>query len=80
MCLGLPGQVIAVRGNVAEVDFWGQRQEIRLDELSAPPVPGDYIITHDGCAVRKIAVEDVADTLSLYESVLAECDVERITV
>jgi hydrogenase expression/formation protein HypC len=73
MCLGLPGQVIAVRGNVAEVDFWGQREEIRLDELTEPVTPGDYIITHCGCAVRKIAVEDVADTMVMYESVLAEC-------
>lgn len=73
MCLGLPGQVIAVRGNVAEVDFWGQREEIRLDELTEPVTPGDTIITHCGCAVRKIAVEEVADTMVMYESVLAEC-------
>ena len=73
MCLGLPGQVIAVRGNVAEVDFWGDRQQIALDELAEPVTPGDYIITHCGVAVRKIAVEDVADTMVMYESVLAEC-------
>jgi hydrogenase expression/formation protein HypC len=73
MCLGLPGQVIAVRGSVAEVDFWGDRQQIALDDLTEPVTPGDYIITHCGAAVRKIAVEDVADTMLMYESVLAEC-------
>ena len=73
MCLGLPGQIIAVRGSVAEVDCWGDRQEIRLEDLSEPVTPGDYIITHCGVAVRKIAVEDVADTMVMYESVLAEC-------
>ena len=73
MCLGLPGQVIAVRGKVAEVDFWGDRQQIDLDELTEPVEPGDYIVTHCGVAVRKIAVEDVADTMLMYESVLAEC-------
>jgi hydrogenase expression/formation protein HypC len=65
--------VIAVRGNVAEVDFWGERQQIALDELPEPVAPGDYIVTHCGVAVRKIAVEDVADTMLMYESVLAEC-------
>jgi hydrogenase expression/formation protein HypC len=73
MCLGLPGQVIAVRGSVAEVDFWGEKQQIRLEEMSEPVSPGDYVITHCGSAVRKIAVEEVADTMLLYESVLAEC-------
>jgi hydrogenase expression/formation protein HypC len=73
MGLGLPGQVIAVRGNAAEVDFWGLREEIRLDELNEPVTPGDYIIVHAGCAVRKVAVEDVANTMLMYESVLAEC-------
>jgi hydrogenase expression/formation protein HypC len=80
MCLGLPGRVIAVRGSVAEVDFWGRRQSIRLDELSEPVTPGDTIITHSGSAVRKIAAQDVADTMALYESVSGECDVERIPV
>lgn len=78
MCLGLPGQVIEVRGNVAEVDFWGQRQEIRLDVLETPVTAGDFIITHAGCAVRRIAPEDVADTMLLYESVMTECDVETV--
>ena len=41
--------------------------------MSEPVTPGDYIITHCGVAVRKVAVEDVADTMVMYESVLAEC-------
>ena len=80
MCLGRPGRVLAVRGSVAEVEFWGQRQEIRLDELNETLATGDYIITHGGSAVRKIAAGEVADTLTLYENVLAECDVEPMLV
>ena len=80
MCLGRPGRVLAVRGSVAEVEFWGQRQEIRLEELNETLAPGDTIIAHGGSAVRKIAAEEVDDTIALYESVLAECDVEPMLV
>jgi hydrogenase expression/formation protein HypC len=76
MCLGAPGQVISVRGKVALVDFWGVKKNVRLDNLAEPLVPGDYIIDHQGYAVRKIDDEAVAETLGMYEVILTEagCD------
>src|SRR5512132_2954241 len=76
MCLGVPGQVVSVRGSVAVVDFWGVQKHVRLDNVEERVVPGDYIIDHAGYAVRKLAAEDVNDTLALYEVILTEagCD------
>ena len=39
---------------------------------------GDYIIDHAGFAVRIIGVEDVADTLALYEVLLTEAGEDPI--
>jgi len=72
MCLGVPGRVVAVRGSVAEVDFWGVRREVCLDIVDEPVVPGDYILNHVGFAIRRIPSEDIAQTLALYETLLAE--------
>jgi len=72
MCLGIPGQVVAVNGNVATVDFWGVCKDVKLEILETPVVPGDYIVNHAGYAIRRIEPSDVLDTLAMYEVVLSE--------
>ncbi len=74
MCLGVPGKIIEInaRGDVATVDFWGVRRQVRLDIIDEPASVGDYILNHVGFAIRRIPPESVAETLSLYEILLAE--------
>lgn len=74
MCLGVPGRVVEVRGQVAIVDFWGVKRETRLDVVDEPVQPGDWILNHVGYALRKIPAEEVAETLSLYELLLKESE------
>jgi hydrogenase expression/formation protein HypC len=71
MCLGVPGKVIAVDGAVATVDFWGVRRSVRLDVVDQAVVPGDYVLNHVGFAIRRIPAEEIADTLALYDELLA---------
>jgi hydrogenase expression/formation protein HypC len=72
MCLGIPGQVVEVKGDVAIVDFWGVRKDVKLEILEIAVVPGDYIVNHAGYAIRRIEPADVLDTLAMYEVVLSE--------
>jgi hydrogenase expression/formation protein HypC len=72
MCLGVPGRVVEVRGDVAVVDFWGVRRETRLDVVDEPVEPGDFILNHVGFAIRKIPAAEIGETLALYELLLAE--------
>ena len=74
MCLGVPGQVISVNGNTAIVDYFGLKRETNLDVIDEPVVPGDYVMTHVGYAIRKIPATEIGETLSLYESLLEEVD------
>jgi hydrogenase expression/formation protein HypC len=78
MCLGLPGQIVSIREKTATVDFWGFRRTVRLEPLTEPVAPGDYIIEHAGHAVRRIPASDVADTLALYEVLLTEAGEDPI--
>jgi hydrogenase expression/formation protein HypC len=71
MCLGVPGKVIDVRGNIATVDFWGVKREVRLDVVDEPVAPGDYILNHVGFAIRRIPESEIGETLALYEQLLA---------
>jgi hydrogenase expression/formation protein HypC len=72
MCLGVPGLVISVEGNVAMVDFWGVRKKVLLDVVDAPVAPGDYVLNHVGFAIRRIPAEEARATLELYEQILRE--------
>lgn len=72
MCLGVPGRVLAVEGEIATVDFFGIRRQVRLDVVDQPVAPGDYILNHVGFAIRRIPQEEIAETLALYELLLAE--------
>jgi hydrogenase expression/formation protein HypC len=72
MCLGVPGQIIQINGKTALTDFWGTRKIVKLDGLSEPVVPGDYILNHAGSAERKIDPELAAETMALYEVLLCE--------
>lgn len=72
MSLGLPGQIIEIEGKNAVVDFWGIRRIVSLEILTEMVSAGDYIIDHEGYAIRRIPVEEVADTVAMYETVAAE--------
>lgn len=72
MCLGVPGRVIAVQGSVATVDFFGVRNEVRLDVVDEPVAPGDYILNHVGYAIRRIPLVEIEATLHLYQLLVDE--------
>lgn len=73
MCLGVPGQIVKfVSANVAVCDFWGTQREVRLDVIETTLAVGDYILEHEGSAVRRIDDELVNDTIAMYETVLME--------
>lgn len=76
MCLGVPGQVIRVQGNIATVDFWGTRRNVRIGNGAGRIAAGDYVLDHAGVIERKILPEEVVDTLALYETILCDspCD------
>lgn len=70
MCLGVPGRVVSIDGDIALVDFWGVTKPIRLDVVDEPVGPGDYVLNHVGFAIRRIPAEDIGETLALYDELL----------
>lgn len=70
MCLGVPGRIVSIDGDVALVDFWGVTKQIRLDVVDEPVAIGDYVLNHVGFAIRRIPAEDIGETLALYDELL----------
>jgi hydrogenase expression/formation protein HypC len=71
MCLGIPGQVIEISGegaDVAKVDVSGVRRLINVGLLEAEPLsPGDWVLIHVGFAMARIDEEEARTTLELLD-------------
>jgi hydrogenase expression/formation protein HypC len=78
MCLGVPGQITEIEGMTALVDFWGVRRKVALDVVDEAVAVGDHVLVHVGFAIRRIAPEDLAETLAFFESMTGE-DLEGLT-
>ncbi len=72
MCLGVPGRILEIDGSNAVVDFWGVRRRVSLDVVDEPVAAGDHVLVHVGFAIRRIAPEDLAETLAFFEAMTAE--------
>jgi len=71
MCLGIPGEIIEVDGQIARAEFWNVEKAVRLDIVGDDVSAGDYVLNHAGFAIRKIPEDEVAETMELYESLLS---------
>jgi len=73
MCLGIPGEVIELhpeQADLAKVDVSGVRRMINIGLLSDdPPVPGEWVLIHVGFALSKIDEQEAAAALEYLEGI-----------
>ena len=77
MCLGIPGRVEAVEGNVATVDYNGVKAQVRLDTISDSVAVGDYLLVHTGFAIQRLSPQEGEETLKLFDELFAAVDAGR---
>ena len=70
MCLGIPGQIVAITDPerlLAMADVWGVRREVSLACVAeGPPAAliGQWVLVHVGFAMSVIDAEEAARTLA----------------
>jgi hydrogenase expression/formation protein HypC len=68
MCLGVPGKVVSIKEDIAEVDFGGVRRDVSL-LICHGVMEGDYVLVHVGFAIQRLEKEDALETLRLFEEI-----------
>lgn len=68
MCVALPGTVLSVDGDTAEVDFHGNRVKARGAQFVSV-VPGDRVLVHAGCILQKVEEPEDDDLEKLMQEV-----------
>jgi len=72
MCLAVPGKVIKIDGDTAEVEIGGIRKQVSLSLVSDQAVQiGEYVLIHTGYAITKIDEEEAKSILDAWKQVLA---------
>ena len=66
MCLAVPGRIVSIRDDAAEVDFQGNRRSVSL-LLTPETGPGDWVLVHAGFAISQLDEGDARRTWHYLE-------------
>jgi hydrogenase expression/formation protein HypC len=68
MCLAIPGKIIKIEGDLADIDFGGviRRANVAMVEAEV----GQWAVIHAGFAIEIMDEEEAQDTIKLWNEVL----------
>jgi hydrogenase expression/formation protein HypC len=66
MCLSVPGKILEIKENMAEVDVGGFLRKISLDLCQNASV-GEYVLIHAGFAIQKVDEKEAEETLEFLK-------------
>jgi hydrogenase expression/formation protein HypC len=53
MCLAIPGKIVSIKEQQANVDFDGVKKEVNVS-LIENPKKGEFVIVHAGFAIERV--------------------------
>jgi len=69
MCLAIPGKIVSIKGDTAEVDFGGVMKKANITMVETKV--GDWVVVHAGFAIEIMDEEEAMRTIDLWNEVLA---------
>jgi len=64
MCIAVPGKVISLEGNFAQVDYSGNLMKVNTGLIE--PRIGDYVLVHAGCAIEVMDRDRAQEMIDLF--------------
>ncbi len=74
MCLAIPGKVVAINGDIGDIDFGGVTKQTNLSMVEAKV--GDWVVIHAGFAIEVMDEDDAQETIKLWNDVLDHDEVK----
>ncbi|KYK26925.1 MAG: hypothetical protein AYK23_00605 [Candidatus Proteinoplasmatales archaeon SG8-5] len=69
MCLAIPGKIIEINGDVANVEY-GEGVVNKANVSMVDVNLGDYVLVHAGFAIKVMSEADAKQTLAVWEEML----------
>lgn len=67
MCVALPGKVVSVDGEYAQVDFEGN--EVKALAGLVKVKPGDRVLVHAGCILQKLSASEAENMDEIFREI-----------
>ena len=64
MCVAIPGKVLSIKGERAQVDFQGNTVPVNIGVVD--PKVGDYVLVHAGCAIEVMNESKAMEIIDLF--------------
>ena len=74
MCLAIPGKIVSINDDIAEIDFGGVMKKANVSMVDANV--GDWAVIHAGFAIEVMDEDDAQETIRLWNDVLDHDGVE----
>ena len=74
MCVGVPMEIVSIRGSDAVAEIDGVRREASLMLLDEEVRVGDFVIVHAGFAISRLDADDARETLRMMREVFTPED------
>ena len=69
MCLALPGRIVSLKDDTADVNFGGVVKKVNVTMVDAGI--NDWVVVHAGFAIEIMDEEEAMRTIELWNEVLA---------
>ena len=67
MCIAIPGRVMEVSGDQANVDFNGNQVKVNIGLVE--PKVGQYVLVHAGCAIEVMEKDKAEELIELFSDI-----------
>jgi hydrogenase expression/formation protein HypC len=73
MCMAIPSRVIALAGDMATVECFGEQRDVSLMLIDSPLALGDYVLVQaGGFAYERVTPTAAQETLDILSVVIGE--------
>ena len=73
MCMAIPSRIIAINGEIATVECFGEQRNVSLMLLGGEVALGDYVLVQaGGFAFERIEYAPAQEALQLFSEVLGQ--------
>lgn len=73
MCMAIPSRVVALSGEMATVECFGEQRNVSLMLMESPLAPGDYVLVQaGGFAYERVTPSAARETLEILRGVLEQ--------
>lgn len=76
MCLAIPGKVLSIEGQKANVDFDGVQKKVVVALLPKLEI-GKYVIVHAGYAIQELDEEEAMESIQQWRELVEMGEVSK---